>query len=107
MPRRRQVLIKLRAYGDTPTTDQDGNPTTPFIETEVFARKASIGSKSHYSSLSYDKELDIKFIVRLGEYSDQEEIEVVSNGKVYEVDRTFELGIDWIELFCIQKRYNA
>lgn len=105
MPRRRQVLIRLRDYGDNPTTDEFGNPTTPFIATEVFARKASIGSKSHYSSLSYDKELDIKFIVRLGEYSEQEEVEFA--GKVYEVDNTFELGLDWVELFCIQKRYNA
>lgn len=79
-----------------PLLDADGNQLTRTVDTAVLCARRSAFQSEYFNAATGDLKPGYVFVVHQYEYSGQRE--VVHRGNVFEVYRTYETGIEEIEL---------
>lgn len=95
--------IKLRTV--TYTEQDFGEVTeTDVTEVEVWADKRSVIRSEFYTAQTNGYDLVIAFEVHQDDYSGQKEVEY--GGKVYKVERMYEIGLGKVQLNCSDKKVD-
>lgn len=93
------AVIKFRKYVKTEKRDEYGDIILELVEREVFAEEKSVGMKEFYQAQSLGFKAEIKF--ELADYLDYEgEKELVYEGKVYKILRTYKKESNELEITC-------
>jgi len=91
--------IKLRAV--THKTDADGYPTQTNTDTEVWANVKSATRAEFYAANANGINVSMMFEVHAEDWDNQ--TQVVYDGKVYDIVRTYQKGFGIVELTCSDK----
>lgn len=92
-------IIKFRKYNQTEDKDEYGDPVLEIIDREVWAKVMSVGSKEFYQAQTLGMKLELKFeIADVIDYEGEEEL--VYNGVVYKIVRTYKKESNALELTC-------
>ena len=78
-----------------------GFSTSTATEVDVWADQKSAGRTEFYQSAQAGMKADIIFGIHTSDYSGQTEIEY--EGQIYEVTRTYQKGLDVVELTCVRR----
>lgn len=70
-------------------------------ETDVWADQKSVGRSEFYQSAQAGMKADIIFAVHTSDYAGQTEIKY--EGNTYDVTRTYQKGLDVVELTCVRR----
>jgi head-tail adaptor len=82
----------------TTTTNAIGNPIETPNYRQVFANKKSVGQKEFYLAQAVNMRPEVVFEIQQSDYSG--ELKIRWNNREYQVIRTYQKGLDKIDLTC-------
>lgn len=78
-----------------------GFATESATEVEVWADQKSVGRSEFYQASQAGMKADLIFAIHASDYSGQTEIKY--EGNTYDVTRTYQKGLDVVELTCVRR----